>query len=476
MVQINKRIKQVAFVFLVIDEARPIFSSLSDNSNIRFKNKLGIRPKLGLEYLCAALKGRNIESKIYDQELINFSPQELITFFQKDNIDLIGFQVVSRNIKSTIYFIQEIRKNSSIPIIVGGAGCYHYNELLRGGCDIVCLGEGDETIIDIVNYYEGKTCLESIKGIAYYKIKIQDIKITPARPLIDNLNRLPFPLRTPESMKSYFDYLVYPAKRPCLTMITSRGCLYHCSYCYSHSFWAGTYRQRSVENVIEEIRQAVDKFNIKSIQFIDDLFAADFNWLREFCEKFENENFNLKWMCYIHPMSFKEKRKEAFSMMKKAGCEMISFGAQSSNGGILKKINRDPDETQELRKAISQAKSLKITTVICYIFGLPGETADTIHGNFDFCSQTKPHLVFFNPLDLIPFCDLALKYKGKEKEMAMLNQKEIACLSTKYTRKYYFLPKVVFQILNDILDKNPARLFTFIKKIFYFWEKMSYLN
>jgi len=476
MMQINKKIMRVAFIFLIIDEAQPIFSKLSENSDVKFKNKLGIRPKLGLEYLCAALKEKHIECEIYDQELINFSSQKLIDFLQRDNIDLAGFQVVSRNIKSTIYFIQEIRKNSSIPIIAGGAGCYHYNELIKGGCDIVCLGEGDEAIIDIVNYYEGKMRLEEIKGIAHYNIKIQDITTTPVRPQIDNLDKLPFPLRTLESIKRYFDYLVYPAKRPCLTMIASRGCPYRCSYCYSPSFWMGTYRQRSVENVIEEIKRAVYEFHIKSVQFIDDIFVVDFNWLREFCHKFERANLDLTWTCYLHPLSFRERRKEAFIMMKRAGCEMISFGAQSSDSEILKRINREHAEPEELRKAIYQAKSMKITTVVCYIFGLPGETVNTIQKNFDFCLQTKPHLIFLNPLDLIPFCELAIKYEGREKDISILSQKEIAQLSTKYTRKYYFKPEITIQLLMDILNKNPLRLFKFIRNPFYLWKKMSYLN
>lgn len=337
---------------------------------------------------------------------------------------------------------------------------------------MVCFGEGEETILDIVNCYENKIHIENVEGIAYYNIETKGVEVNVPRAQIDNLDTIPFPLRTPESIKKYYDDLLYPVRKPCLTMIVSRGCLYRCSYCYSHSFWMDVYRRRSIENVIKEIRHAVYNLHIKSIEFIDDVFAVEFNWLKEFCEQLENEKFNLSWSCYLHPLSFRGQREEAFLIMKRSGCKMISFGAQSCDIGILRQVNRSPAEPEELKKAIYCAKSMGITTVACFIVGLPGETRDTVQRNFNFCLQTKPHLVFFNPLDVIPFSDLDSRYKGKA--ISVLAQKEIFTLCTKYTKKYYFRPNIAVRILKDIWVKNPLRLIKFITKFSYLVRKMDY--
>jgi len=447
----NRQIKRVAFVYL----------SLASSAVKRrvLEEKFMLRPKLGLGYLRAALKERSIESKIYDQVLMNFDAEKLMSFLKRDKIDLVGFYIISRNLKVAVHFILEVKNRTNIPVIAGGPGCDHYNELIDAGCEIVCLGEGDKTINDIVDYYERKKSQCEITGIAYRDAKTKKILVTLERALVDDLDDLPFPVRDFETIRKYCDHFAYPLKKPYISIMTSRGCPYRCAFCTSHSFWKGKYRQRSVENVIEEIKEAILEFRIKSVQFVDDIFAINFDWLREFCERIKKERIKLNWMCDLHPLSFRKTREKAFSIMKDAGCNIISFGAQSSDTNILKRINRDPNEPEELRKAIYQAKSLGITTILTYILGLPGETIETIQKNFDFCLEIKPHLLDFHPLEVIPFSELDIRYR--EEEISKLNNRELFQLSIKYMTKYYARPTVIFQFLKDVLCKNPYWLFSF---------------
>ena len=443
-------IQRVAFIYL----------SLSNGAIDTFRvlhEMLMLRPKLGLAYLCAALKEKNIESQIYDQALINFNQKELIGLLQKNRVDLVGFYVCSGNLKNTVSFIQEIKKAITVPIIAGGPGYIHYNELIQAGCEIICLGEGDETIIDIVDYYEGRKRLEGINGIAYYDKKSGETLITPVRPLIDDLDKLPFPLRDSKTVKRYYDYFAYPLKKPYISIACSRGCPYRCAFCTSHLFWRGQYRQRSAESVIDEIREAVFKFGVKSILFIDDVFALSFNWLREFCRALKREKFDLRWMCNLLPSTFKERKKDAFLMMAESGCKLVSFGGQSANAEVLRNINRDPDEPEELKRSIHLAKKMNMTTAVTYIFGLPGDTNETLQQNLKFCIEAKPHIVDFHPLVILPNSEIALKYK--DKSFCKLDEKEIKQLCKRYMVEYYTKPEVIFQLLKDILDKNPAWFF-----------------
>ncbi|MBU1912649.1 MAG: B12-binding domain-containing radical SAM protein [Candidatus Omnitrophica bacterium] len=455
---IKDLIKRVAFIYL----------SLAPSAVGRraIKEKFILRRRLGLEYLCATLKNKNIETKIYDQVLLDFSLEKLVSFLKRDKIDLVGFYIISKNLNIVKCYIKEIKKKVNIPVISGGPGCNHYNELIDAGCEIVCLGEGDETIVEIVDYYEGRESLREIKGIAYFDTETKKILTTLARPLISNLDNLPFPHRDPKMIQKYCDYFAYPLKRPYITIITSRGCPHNCSFCTSHSFWKRKYRQRSVENVIQEIKQAVHELNIKSIYFVDDIFALDFNWLTEFCQAVKKEKFNFTWMCNLHPMTFRKTREKAFSLMKESGCSIISFGAQSADAEILKRVNRDPGEPGELRKAICQANSTGITTAVTYIFGLPGETVKTLQKNIDFCLEAKPHIVDFHLLEIIPFSDLSIHYS--QGRVCELGEDQLAYYNMKYMMSYYLRPKIAFQLLRDILNKNPARILTFSRLGFHF--------
>ncbi len=447
-------IKRVAFIYL----------SLASSGLKRrvLEEKFMLRPKLGLGYLRAALKEINIESKVYDQVLMDFNAEELTNFLKKDNIDLIGFYIVYKNINKVTNFIKVVKSITGIPVIAGGPGCNYYNELIDAGCEIVCLGEGDKSIIDIVDYYERKKQLSDIKGISYRDASTGKILVTSERDLIGDLDSLPFPLRDKEMIRKHCDYFAYPLKKPYISIMASRGCPHHCAFCTSFSFWKEKYRQRSVKNVIEEIKQAISEFQIKSVQFVDDIFALDFDWLREFCGTMKKE-LELNWMCDLHPLSFRKTREKAFLMMKEAGCNIVSFGAQSSDPDILKRINRDASEIAELDKAIYLAKSAGITTVLTYIFGLPGETLGTLKKNLEFCLRARPHIADFHALEIIPFSELS---NNCEKEISELDNNKLNQLSLKYMFSYYLRPGVTFQLLSDILNKNPARIFAFVK-LFY---------
>ena len=152
--------------------------------------------------------------------------------------------------------------------------------------------------------------------------------------------------------------------------------------------------------------------------------------------------------------------------MRESGCNIISFGAQSADSEILRRINRDPHEPEELSRAIYQAKSMGITTAVAYIFGLPGETEETLLKNLTFCLKTKPHIVDFHQLEIIPFSELNTKYENKK--ISKFNESQLVHFSTKYMISYYLRPNTSYLLLKDILNKNPLRIFTFGQFGFYF--------
>lgn len=448
-------INKVGFIYLLIDN----LPGMQELSNILMK-----RPKLGLDYLRSSLSETNIDSELYDQQILKFNQKSLIKYILKDKIDLIGFYVCDKNIKSVLNYINFIKKNISLPVISGGPAAFIYsNELLKAGCDMVCLGEGELTIRDIVDYYNGRNQIniEDIRNIAF--LKDNQTIFTLPRPLINNLDSLPFPYRDKKYIKEYNNHLLYTIKKPYISIIASRGCIFKCAFCTSYIFWKDKYRQRSVENVIDEIEVNVKQYHIKYFEFIDDIFAQSISWLENFCNILKKKKFDLKWSCILHPLSFKGYKEIAFSMMADAGCNAISFGAQSVNKRVLQNINRNQEEPEELRKSIHFTKLNNITTILTFIFALPGDDIETINENYQFCLDTKPHIVDFHPLDIYKSSIIDIKYKSTN--FTKLTKEEVFKLSKQYMRKYYTNPEVSLQLLKDVFHKNPKWLLDFLVNI-----------
>jgi len=463
----RSNIQKVAFIYPALVTETNIIGKLR-----MLIQMVELRPRLGLGYLSAALQKKGIGSRIYDQMILGFDHKKLVEALRKDKVDLVGFYLCSDSLKNAVSFIREIKKHLTVPVIAGGPGDVHYEELLQAGCEIVCFGEGDETIIDIADYYDGKKKIDGIKGIAYRDKLDGRTVITPARPLVEDLDKLPFPHRDAGIVANYYDYLAYPLKKPYISVAGSRGCTYSCAYCISHKFWRRQYRQRSVENVIDEIRGAVARFGVRSICFNDDVFGMSLDWTRDFSRAVRREKLNLRWMCNLHPMTFRENKEEAFALMADSGCKLISFGAQSANPDVLRNINRDPGEPEALRESIRLAKKVNIAPVLSYILGLPGDTRQTLQQDFDFCVETKPYMVNFHPLSVWPNSEIGMKYK--EGPVCGLSAEEAVRISKEYMIKYYTRPEVAGQLIKDILVKNPMWFFTsmpFVLKVFRrFWS------
>ena len=153
--------------------------------------------------------------------------------------------------------------------------------LKLGNFDFAVISEGELTIIELTDKLEGKNNLDldQIQGLAFKKDS--EIIITPPRPLIENLDSLPFPARHLLPMEKYFD--VFSRQKHFATIIATRGCPFNCTFCY-HTL-GEKYRIRSIDNVMKEIKIAIEKYNINCLEIYDDLFSVDKKRIYEFCDK-----------------------------------------------------------------------------------------------------------------------------------------------------------------------------------------------
>jgi anaerobic magnesium-protoporphyrin IX monomethyl ester cyclase len=453
-------IRRVAFIYLPTD-----FSEAT-----RFYEAFQRRPPLGLQYLQATLHRVGVSTELIDGVLESLSLERLFTRIQ-GRFDVLGFYVSSMNRKRVMAAIRFLKQSTNIPLIVGGPGSLHAADLLHAGADGVCMGEGEEALLEMLAALAEGRDFSHILGVA--TVINGEVVIAPPRPLIADLDSLPFPYRETRTVTQYYDFFNPMVRKPCISLSASRGCYYRCSYCYSHRFWRGRYRLRSVENVLEEIAAAVREFSVRYLMFVDDVFPQQPTWLDSFSEKWQSYGFRLPWMCILHPRSYNKDRERCYKKLRDAGCNMISFGAQSAVPEILQNIHRKGEEVQDLLDAVRTAKRLGITTVVTYIFGLPGETCQTGETTLRSLLKLNPHLMDAHILEVLPGTEIAEKYA--EQPCTRLSPHELKALRKRAFRRFYIRPVHLLRIIAMVLKNNPEWFLLFPWRPVWsaFWRRNS---
>lgn len=235
--------------------------------------------------------------------------------------------------------------------------------------DIIVRGEPERTVEEIIS----GASLERIKGISY--IKNKHIQHNPDSEPID-LNILPIPAYDLLPMDKY-EYNVKDFPQPFTIMETSRGCPHQCIFCFK-AMHGTTYRARTPENVIKEIKYLVDNFGIKSIYFQDLEFTLDRKRVIEICRLIKQNGFKIHWACASRVQDADE---ELLKAMKDAGCESISFGVESLSPIILKNIRKGVTP-EEIAWASRNCKKTGINFNSFFTEGHPGETSKTVEEFF----------------------------------------------------------------------------------------------
>jgi magnesium-protoporphyrin IX monomethyl ester (oxidative) cyclase len=362
------------------------------NSSKKF---LSVYPPLGLEYIAATLEINGHYVEIIDLDAENPSKEKFKNLLL--NFDAVGISVFINNYNIASDVVKEIKKiDPQIPIIIGGPHCTFVKKNIFSyipSADISVESEGESVILDLVKYFEGNTKLSDIEGINYK----ENGKILSGKPLkvIKNLDNLPFPARhlTEKYQYGKFDWGLRPKKR-FTTMISSRGCPYKCRFCTRFGNIKGwTYRRRSVDNIIEEIKLISEKYN--SIMIVDDNFLADKKATNSIMDKIIELELNLE--LYILGARVDTAEYNLYKKMKKAGVKYVGFGIESGNQDVLDFYNKNIT-LKQTRKAINLSREMDFITQGFFIFGAPIETKKYIENTIQFALSLPFDIVVFQPL------------------------------------------------------------------------------
>jgi radical SAM superfamily enzyme YgiQ (UPF0313 family) len=359
-----------------------------------------ITPPLGIGYLSSYLKKNGYETKIIDGLNLSLSNDEIVE--KVSDCDIVGITVLTAYYLEAKDLTEKLKKAGKI-VVWGGAhaSILPKNILAETSADFVVVGEGEKTFLELVGAIREKNATNNIAGV-YSR---ETINFLP-RPLISNLDELPFPDWEQMDPRLYqkAPHGALIKNFPVAPITTTRGCPYECAFCASPKIWQRIFRMRSPKNVLDEIEYLVKNFGVREIHFEDDNFTLVREHAEAVCKGIIERNLKISWAT---PNGIRADKvdKELLELMKKSGCYFVVFGIESGNQYILDNIKKS-ESLNSIENAIKIAHEVGLMTQGFFIFGLPGETKESIQNSINFAKKTKLDRAQFLLLDLIPGSEL----------------------------------------------------------------------
>ena len=388
------------------------------------KVRLGILPPLGLAYIAAVLQKSDIEVKIIDcliegnmegtqygsdQIRYGLSDSQIEKEIQIFSPDKVGISCLFSAKEFDLINVCKIVKKVNPNIITACGGAHPtamYNSLLKDpNLDYVIFGEGEYTTQKLIDTINSKNDLSQVDGIAYKENGI--IKVNPKTHYIENLDELPLPARHLLKMDKYLESNSPHSgikRMPFTSMVTSRGCPNKCSFCVIKILWGQKVRYRSPENVLMEIEDLINTYNIKEIHFEDDNFSANKKRTKTILQGIIDKGWDLT-LSSPSGLAIHALDEELLSLMKKAGYYSISLAIESGDEDVLKMMHK-PVKLKKVKEIIKNARKYDLKTKGFFILGYPGETKEQMQRTIDFAKNANLDWAIFFMATPIPGSDL----------------------------------------------------------------------
>ncbi len=369
----------------------------------KFKNLFEPMPCIGIAYIASMLESHGHNVKIADDFALRIGVNGIMTFIAEFQPDVVGISCLTPSAVQCEELAVSIRHyNPSIRIVWGNIhASYFAGELLSAGyADAVVHGEGEYTMSELVDTYQNNEASEDVKGI-YLKINGEILR-TENRPLLADLDLLPYPAWHLFPVDKYGLLPFADIAKPILTLLSSRGCPFNCSFC-GITYKKEGYRKRDVKKVVDEIEYLIDRFRVKQIGFVDAIFPLSKQHCKDFCSELIKRNVNKK-IIWTTETRVDIVDDEIASLLKEAGCRRLIFGIESGVEQLLKNVNKNYT-VDEIKAGVESAHRAGLETIGLFMLGLPGETEELSRQTIEFAKSL--------PLDFAKFAVL-IPYPGTE--------------------------------------------------------------
>jgi magnesium-protoporphyrin IX monomethyl ester (oxidative) cyclase len=429
-----------------------------------------ITPPLGLGYLASYLKKEGIEVKIIDGLRENLTPTALVQRIVDEKPEMAGINCLTAFYHEAVQLAIALREKD-IRVVIGGAHptILPYQTLVDCGADYVICGEGEIPLLKLIT---NNFMNDNIPGVySRGNLFCEGNGIQKAE-VVENLDEISFPDWEQLDPRRYpkAPHGAIVKNFPIGVLTTTRGCPYACTFCATPKLYDRRLRFRSPENVIQEIKYLVDSFGVKEIHFEDDNLTLNRKHVENICNLLIENNLKISWAC---PNGIRADKvdESLIKLMKKSGCYYFAYGIESANQQILENIKK-METIEQIAISIEIAHKVGISCQGFFIFGLPGETRETIEKTINFAKRSKLSRAQFLILDVLPGSELWDTLKGKftpnwkkdsykEPEWLpeSLSKKEIMEAQVKAFRQFYFRPIVFFRLARGIRLRQIKFLF-----------------
>ncbi len=367
-------------------------------------------PPLGLLYLSSFLKQKAFAVEVFDSTFA--AKREFTSLLKAKRPKLVGLY---SNLMTKFNVLEMIRqaKAQNCIVIVGGPDPPHYaEEYLHFGADVVVIGEGEEALQELIPVLSQEKFeqLASVAGIVY-KDEHNQIQRTPARALMSNLDALPMPDRAAIDLHKYVATWRAHHGKGAVSLITSRGCPYSCTWC-SHSVFGKTLRKRSAKLVVDEVEMIRAEYRPDMLWYADDVFNINHKWLFEYAAELKRRGIQIPFECICRADRLNE---EIVRTLKEMDCFRMWLGSESGSQRLLDLMKRGVKAGQ-VQAMTRLAKSYGIETGMFLMWGFEDENEEDI-------AQTVEHVKRANP-DLV-LTTVSYPIKGTEYHRRMEEQKLI---------------------------------------------------
>lgn len=339
----------------------------------------------GLAYIAAVLEQIGCEVTVYNQDIHHWPEEHLTRYLDENEFDVVGVSVIAGyyQYRKLLKISQAINDSVKRPFyIIGGHGPTPDPDFFfrKTGADVIVTGEGEETVVELLEAVSSKSSLKKVNGIAYREGG--QTYINPRRTLIKDLDSIPFPAYHLFPIETY-RLLRMPhcgSRDFAMPVLSGRGCTFRCSFCYRMD---KGFRPRSEASIVEEIRLLQTNYGINYIIFSDELLMSSVARTESLCNAIIKSGLKFKWTCngrlnYAKP--------DLLNLMKQAGCIFINYGIEAMDDEVLKLMQKGLRVSQ-VYKGIEATLETGISPGFNIIFGNLGDNIETLNKGVEFLLQ-----------------------------------------------------------------------------------------
>jgi len=433
-------------------------------------NRFGVFPPLGLLYVAAILEQHGHKVLVIDAKAHRLSKSATLRKLRAFKPDMLGFMLTVWMVRQTYEWIRFLKEALGIPVIVGNQCMEAYPEAVmsNNAVNFGIIGSALKSLPEFMNAFESGGDYNKIEGLAF-KVRGKPVINFPSA-LHDDMNDLPFPARHLIDNSAYAGFL--SQLKNFTIMVTSKGCPSSCNFC---DMSRTKYVERSVNSVVDEMKQCHDRFSVREIDIFDRSFTIRRRRVIEICDEIRRRGLDVSWSCRARVDQVDD---ELLKSMHKAGCSTILYGVESGNQLILDNEHKGITKRQ-IRDALSTTVRNGIRTHGFFMVGQPGDTRRTVLETIRFSRELdldyaqflrtvpKPGSALYEDVKKVMGYDYFESYvRGNAEEMRLprpwtkLTEKETLQLTKLAYKQFYFRPSYAARRLSGAKSSQEILRYT----------------